>query len=72
MKTTFLLFDGFAALDVIGGYEVLANIPGMEIEFVASKRGLVATNTRCTALPAFAGLDEVTATDVLLRPRGPR
>jgi transcriptional regulator GlxA family with amidase domain len=71
VKTTFLLFDGFAALDVIGGYEVLANLPGMEIEFVAARPGLVATDTRCTALPAFRGLDEVGATDVLYVPGGP-
>jgi putative intracellular protease/amidase len=71
MKTTFLLFDGFAALDVIGGYEVLANIPGMEIEFAAAAPGLVATDTRCTALPAFVALDDVAATDVLYVPGGP-
>jgi putative intracellular protease/amidase len=71
VKTTFLLFDGFAALDVIGGYEVLANLPGMEIEFVAARPGLIATDTRCTALPAFRGLDEVVATDVLYVPGGP-
>lgn len=71
MKATFLLFDGFAALDVIGGYEVLANVPNLEIEFVAAQPGLVATDTRCTALPALHGLDDVKHTDILYVPGGP-
>ena len=42
MRLSFLLFDGFAALDVVGGYEVLAYVPGLEVEFVAAARGPVA------------------------------
>ncbi len=46
MRLTILLFDGFTALDVVGGYEVLANVSGIEaaksvirrIEQAASRR----------------------------------
>ena len=41
MRLSILLFDGFTALDVVGGYEVLANLPGMDTEFAASEAGLV-------------------------------
>ena len=33
MRLSILLRDG--ALDIVGGYEVLANLPGMDVEFVA-------------------------------------
>src|SRR5688572_14898068 len=42
MKLTIVLFDGFTALDVVGGYEVLARIPGVEVDFVAEATGVVA------------------------------
>ena len=45
MRMTVLLFDGFTALDVVGGYEVLANVPGVEVEFAAVTPGVVATDT---------------------------
>ena len=31
MKLCILLFDGFTALDVVGGYEVLARLPDFHI-----------------------------------------
>ena len=33
MRVTFLTFDGMTALDALGGYEVLARVPGLEVEF---------------------------------------
>jgi putative intracellular protease/amidase len=71
MKLTVLLFDGFTALDVIGGYEVLARIPGVSVETAARSRGLVATDTRALGLPASRRLSEVETTDLLYVPGGP-
>jgi transcriptional regulator GlxA family with amidase domain len=71
MKLSILIFDGLTSLDAIGGYETLARIPGMETEFVAAKRGIVAADTRSLGLAAFRDFSEVTATDILYVPGGP-
>jgi putative intracellular protease/amidase len=71
MRLSILLYDGFTTLDAIGGYEVLARIPGVETEFVAAQRGIVAADTRVLGLLAFKAFDEVTATDILYVPGGP-
>lgn len=71
MRLSIVLFDGFTALDVVGGYEVLANVPGVEVEFVAASRGVVATDTRRLGMLAYRSLDEVTSCDILYVPGGP-
>lgn len=71
MRLSIILFDGVTTLDAIGGYEVLSRIPGMETEFVAARRGIVAADTRRLGLLAFRDLDEVTTTDILYVPGGP-
>jgi transcriptional regulator GlxA family with amidase domain len=71
MKLSILIFDGLTSLDANGGYETLARIPGMETEFVAAKRGIVAADTRSLGLAAFRDFSEVTATDILYVPGGP-
>ncbi|HEY2773996.1 MAG TPA: DJ-1/PfpI family protein [Candidatus Binatia bacterium] len=71
MKLSILIYDGFTSLDAIGGYEVLSRIPGMEVEFVAPKRGVVAADTRFLGVLAFREMAEVTSTDILYVPGGP-
>jgi len=71
MRLSILIYDGFTTLDAIGGYEVLARLPGMETEFVAAQRGIVAADTRCLGLVAFREFSEVKATDILYVPGGP-
>jgi putative intracellular protease/amidase len=71
MRTSFVLFDGFTALDVVGGYEVLANLPGVEVEFVAASAGVVAADTRRLGLAAYRGISELASTDILYVPGGP-
>ena len=71
MRLTILLFDGFTALDVVGGYEVLANVPGIEVEFAAAEAGTIAADTRRLGLLAYRKLDEITSTDILYIPGGP-
>lgn len=71
MRMSVLLFDGFTALDVIGGYEVLANVPGIEVELVAARSGVVATDTRRLGILAYRTLEEVDSTDILYVPGGP-
>jgi len=71
MRLSIVIFDGLTVLDAIGGYEVLARLPGMKTEFVAASRGVVAADTRQLGLAAWRSFDEVTATDILYVPGGP-
>jgi putative intracellular protease/amidase len=71
MRLSVILFDGFTALDVVGGYDVLANLPGMEVEFVAAARGAVAADTGWLGLQACNTYARLDATDILYVPGGP-
>jgi putative intracellular protease/amidase len=71
MRLSIVIYDGFTTLDAIGGYEVLSRLPGIEVEFVAQRRGVVAADTRRLGLAAWRELDEVESTDVLYVPGGP-
>jgi len=71
MKLTILLSDGYTALDVVGGYEVLANIPGVDTEFAARSKGLVWADSRRLALHAWRAFAELSSTDILYLPGGP-
>jgi putative intracellular protease/amidase len=71
MRLSIVLYDGFTALDAIGGYEVLSRIPGTAVEFVAASRGVIAADTRCLGLLAFREFAEVSSTDILYVPGGP-
>jgi putative intracellular protease/amidase len=71
MRLSIVLFDGFTALDIVGGYEVLANVPGVEVEFIAARTGLVNADTRRLALLGYRSFEETQSTDVLYVPGGP-
>jgi len=71
MRLTVVLFDGFTALDVVGGYEVLANVPDVEVEFVAAAPGVIAADSRRLGLLAYRGIDGIASTDILYVPGGP-
>ena len=71
MRCSIVLFDGFTALDVVGGYEVIANLPGVDVEFVSFEVGTVATDTRRLGLMAYETFANVNETDILYVPGGP-
>ncbi len=71
MKLSIVIFDGMTTLDAIGGYEVLSRIPGIEVEFVGLRRGVIAADTRALGLVAYRALSEVERTDILYVPGGP-
>jgi putative intracellular protease/amidase len=68
---TILLFDRFTALDAVGPYEVLRNLPGATVTFVAKTTGPVRTDSGALAITADRAISEVTSTDVLVVPGGP-
>ncbi len=65
-----LLYEGFTALDAIGPYEVLRSVPGWEVEFVASQRGEVRTDSGAVGLTADRSLEEVGEPEIVLVPGG--
>lgn len=71
MKLTIVIFDGFTSIDAMGGYEVLARIPGMETEWVAPTAGVIAADTRALGVLAWRALADVERTDILYVPGGP-
>jgi putative intracellular protease/amidase len=68
MQIAILAYDHMTALDAVGPYEVLSRVPGAEAIVVGERRGPVRCDTGCLALVADAGIDEVSAPDVLVVP----
>ncbi|MBP2703046.1 DJ-1/PfpI family protein [Microbispora sp. RL4-1S] len=71
MRIVIPLFPGFTALDVVGPYEVLRMLPGVEVVFAATAPGPVRDGAGFAALTAGAAFADVESADVLLVPGGP-
>jgi transcriptional regulator GlxA family with amidase domain len=69
-KVAILLFDGMTALDAIGPYDVLRQVPGWEVTFVGKEPGQVRTEDGGLGLVADVGIDAVGDVDILLVPGG--
>ncbi len=70
MQVAIPLFDRFTALDAIGPYEVLQQIPSIDVVFVGHRRGEVRTENRMLGITCDAAFDEVAAPDVVVVPGG--
>jgi len=65
-----VLYPGFTALDIVGPFQTLVDVPGLEVSFVAEHAGPVDDHTgRCT-LSAHRTFAEVTTADVIVVPGG--
>lgn len=64
------LFDRFEPLDAIGPYEILGNVPGATVRFVATEPGLVRDALGSLPVHVATGYAEVERCDVLLIPGG--
>jgi transcriptional regulator GlxA family with amidase domain len=69
MQIAILIFDKLAAQDAVGPYEVMRNVPGWEVEFVAKRKGEVRAEGGLGLL-ADRSLEEVESADVVLVPGG--
>ncbi|HEY2052304.1 MAG TPA: DJ-1/PfpI family protein [Solirubrobacterales bacterium] len=69
-KVAILLFDGLTALDAIGPYDVLRQVPGWEVTFVGKEPGQVRTEDGGLGLVADVGIAEAGDFDILLVPGG--
>jgi len=65
-----VLYPGFTALDFIGPYEVLRNLPGTEIRFVWHEAAPITADSAVLIVGATHTFDETPAPDVLLVPGG--
>jgi transcriptional regulator GlxA family with amidase domain len=70
MQIAFVLYPKFTALDIVGPFQTLVDIPGVEAVFVAESAGPVLDHTGRLSLTATASFDEVTAPDVIVVPGG--
>ncbi len=68
MQIALVLYPKVTMLDIVGPFQVLADIPGHDVVFVASQAGQVADHTGRGGLVASATLDEVPRPDVVVVP----
>lgn len=69
MQIAIAMFDQFTALDAVGPYQVLVELPHTEIVTVAAACGPV-RDDRSLTFQATAAFDEVTEPDVIVVPGG--
>ncbi|CAM4140647.1 DJ-1/PfpI family protein [Nocardiopsis rhodophaea] len=70
MRIAILLYNGIAALDAVGPYEVLSRLPGAEVVHVGERRGEVRTCAGTLGLTADAELADVPDPDIIVVPGG--
>lgn len=68
MKIAILIYNGMTFLDAIGPYEVLSQMPGADIKFVAKKRGEIKADTGFAFLKAKHNFNDVKEADILVVP----
>jgi transcriptional regulator GlxA family with amidase domain len=70
MEIAILIFDKLAALDAVGPYEVMRNVPGWDVRIVAQEKGETRSEDGSLALVADYSLEQVSAPDLVLVPGG--
>lgn len=70
MHIHILLYPGFTALDAIGPYEVLHNLPGAELRFIGSEPGPITADSGALTLQTAGTLADTEPADLLLIPGG--
>ncbi len=63
-------YPGFTALDMIGPYEVLRNLPGAQVRFVWHEPGPITADSGVLIIGATHSFDETPSPDVILIPGG--
>ncbi|QUR67687.1 DJ-1/PfpI family protein [Mycobacterium spongiae] len=70
-QIAFVAYPGFTALDMIGPYEVLRNLPQAEVRFVWHESGPITADSGVLVIGATHSLAETPSPDVVLVPGGP-
>jgi len=71
MKTVGLvLYPQFTALDIVGPFQTLVDVPGLNVFFIAAQKGPIVDHTGKLTLEATHSFGEIDALDVLVVPGG--
>ena len=70
MQIAIMVYPGFTALDFIGPYEVLRNLPDAEVRFVWHEPGPIAADSGVLLVGATHSFDETPSPDIILVPGG--
>ena len=65
-----VLYPQFTALDIIGPFQTLVDVPGLDVFFIASEKGPVVDHSGKCFLDATRSYNEVNELDVLVVPGG--
>jgi len=65
-----VVYPGFTALDFIGPYEVLRNLPDAEVRFVWHEPGPITADSGALLVGATHSFDETPSPDIILVPGG--
>ena len=70
MQIAIMVYPGYTALDFIGPYEVLRNMPDAEVRFLWHEPGPIAADSGVLLIGATHSFDETPSPDVILIPGG--
>jgi putative intracellular protease/amidase len=70
MQIALALYDGFTTLDIVGPFQVLVDVPGNDVVWVADRTGPIPDHTGKLPFTATATFDEVPAPDIVIVPGG--
>lgn len=65
-----VLYPQFTALDIVGPFQTLVDVPGLEVFFIAAQKGPVLDHSGILSLEATRSFDEVESLDVVVVPGG--
>jgi transcriptional regulator GlxA family with amidase domain len=71
MQIVFALYPGFTALDFVGPYQVLSNVPGVDVRLVAAEPGRISDDNGLLHVEIEHGIDAVPNPDIVVVPGGP-
>lgn len=71
MQAALALYPGFAALDLVGPYQVLVETPGIDVVLCADRPGPVEDEAGILRIDVEHTFDQVRSPDILLVPGGP-
>jgi transcriptional regulator GlxA family with amidase domain len=70
MQIAIVVYPGFTALDFIGPYEVLRNLPDAQVRFLWHQPGPIAADSGVLLIGATHSFDETPSPDIVLIPGG--
>jgi transcriptional regulator GlxA family with amidase domain len=70
MQIAFLIYEGLTALDIVGPYEVLSQIPGADVRFIAKRPGSIKVDSGAFSIGTEHQLADTPRPEVFVVPGG--